>query len=172
MPDKPVSKDYGALVEALRATSGSKTNRHSRTLQVPPKEPAGGHREFQDYLDQAIRDRLVCGLSSEAIQKRLLSENNLMLAATQGIALRMEAAAKEASELHVSAVQGKDTCQRIVILKLKNVEIVVNKVTPTRYAGHFQKAQASPWEGIPTKKTNPKVRIMLGSQKTSLLGCL
>jgi len=53
-------------------------------------------------LDQALRDRLVCGLSAEAIQKRILSKKELTLAKAQEIALGMEAVAKEASELQVS----------------------------------------------------------------------
>ena len=35
--------------------------------------------KFGEYLDQALRNRLVCGLRSEAIQKRLLSEADLLL---------------------------------------------------------------------------------------------
>ena len=36
--------------------------------------------EFEAYLEEALRDRFVCGLSSEAIQRRLLSEPKLTLA--------------------------------------------------------------------------------------------
>ena len=35
--------------------------------------------DFGDYLEQALRDRLVCGLVSEKIQQRLLSEADLSL---------------------------------------------------------------------------------------------
>ena len=35
---------------------------------------------FGDHLEEALRDRLVCGLHSESIQKRLLSEADLTLA--------------------------------------------------------------------------------------------
>lgn len=37
------------------------------------------HCEFGLSLNDTIRDRLVCGLRSEAIQKRLLTEANLRL---------------------------------------------------------------------------------------------
>ena len=37
------------------------------------------HCEFGNYLDQELRDRLVCGLRSEGIQKCLLSEADLTL---------------------------------------------------------------------------------------------
>ena len=34
-------------------------------------------REFKAYLEEALRDRLICGLRSEPIQRRLLSEPKL-----------------------------------------------------------------------------------------------
>ena len=46
-----------------------------------------------------MRDRLVCGLCSESTQKRLLSEADLTLARTMGIAQNMEAAHKNAQAL-------------------------------------------------------------------------
>ena len=49
------------------------------------------HYEFGNYLDQALRDRLVCGLRSENIQKRLLTEADLTLARAVGLAQGMEA---------------------------------------------------------------------------------
>ena len=42
--------------------------------------------DFQDKLDDALLDRLVCGLHSETIQKRLLAEKNLTLASAIEIA--------------------------------------------------------------------------------------
>ena len=41
---------------------------------------------FQDKLDDALLDRLVCGLRSETIQKCLLAEKNLTLASAIEIA--------------------------------------------------------------------------------------
>ena len=111
-------------------------------------------------MDQALCDRLVCGLRSEATQKRLLAEKDLTLATAQEIAVGMEAAAKQASELQVSSkgleVNGltvdnskpcrfslckKGTHRKIVTSKGKNAEIVVNRVTLTKYAGHSQQSQ-------------------------------
>ena len=57
--------------------------------------------EFGEYLDQALRDRLVCGLRSEAIQKRLLSEAELSLTKAVTTAQSMEAADLEAKSLRV-----------------------------------------------------------------------
>lgn len=50
-------------------------------------------------MNDALRDRLVCGLHNELIQKRLLSEPDLSSAKASEIALAMEAAAKGTLEL-------------------------------------------------------------------------
>lgn len=57
------------------------------------------HCEFGNYLDEALRDRLVCGLRSDAIQKKLLTEVNLTLSMAVEIAKGMEAAEKNAKSL-------------------------------------------------------------------------
>ena len=52
------------------------------------------HCSFGDYLEQALRDRIVCGIRSENIQKRLLAEAELTLKRVVEIAVGMEAAEK------------------------------------------------------------------------------
>ena len=54
---------------------------------------------FGNYLEEALRDRLVCGLHSESIQKRLLSEAELTLAKAVDLAQSLEAASKSAQTL-------------------------------------------------------------------------
>ena len=56
--------------------------------------------EFGEYLNEALRDRLVCGLRNTGIQKRLLSEAKLTLAKAEEIAQGMEAADTNAKRLH------------------------------------------------------------------------
>ncbi|XP_048103582.1 uncharacterized protein K02A2.6-like isoform X1 [Alosa alosa] len=66
--------------------------------------------EFSGYLDEALRDRFVCGLRTEAIQRRLLTERDLTFKTACDIASSMEMASKntveflempnEASEVH------------------------------------------------------------------------
>lgn len=51
--------------------------------------------EFGDFLKEALRDRLVCGLKSEAIQKKLLSEAKLDFDGAVRIATAMEIADKD-----------------------------------------------------------------------------
>ena len=76
--------------------------------------------EFGTNSDDSLRDRLVCGLRNELIQKRLLSEPSLSLARATEIALAMEAAAKDTQEL-----QGKKESK---VNKLTKVNEKVNKV--------------------------------------------
>ena len=55
--------------------------------------------EFGEFLDQALRDRYVCGLKSEAIQKKLLAEDKWTIARAVEIASGMEIVAVESKEL-------------------------------------------------------------------------
>ena len=51
--------------------------------------------EFEDFLDQALRDRFVCGLRAEGMQKRLLTEPDLNIARALELDRSIEAAASE-----------------------------------------------------------------------------
>ncbi len=55
--------------------------------------------EFGDFLDQALRDRFVCGVTSTAIQKRLLAEDGLTSARALEMAQGIEAAESNSKEL-------------------------------------------------------------------------
>ena len=55
--------------------------------------------EFGTFLDQAIRDRFVCGVKSETIQKKLLAEDGLTAARALELAQSIEAAEKNARQL-------------------------------------------------------------------------
>ena len=58
--------------------------------------------DFKDNLQEALRDRFVCGLRSEVIQRRLLTEENLTLQKAYDLAHSVETANKQASELQAS----------------------------------------------------------------------
>ena len=58
------------------------------------------HCEFGEFLNDALRDRLVCGLNNTSAQKRLLSEATLTLAKAVEIAQSMEAAEKSSKVFH------------------------------------------------------------------------
>jgi len=55
--------------------------------------------KFGDYLSEAIRDCLVCGLRSESTQKHLLAEADLSLAKAIEITQSMEAADRNTQRL-------------------------------------------------------------------------
>ena len=57
------------------------------------------HCQFGGFLDEALRDRLVCGLRNEAIQKKLLTEADLTLIRAVELSVGMEAAEKNAKSL-------------------------------------------------------------------------
>lgn len=57
------------------------------------------HCAYGTHLNEALRDRLVCGLRNVAIQKRLLSEADLTLETATRLALGMESAERNAQSL-------------------------------------------------------------------------
>ena len=56
------------------------------------------HCDFGEFLDDALRDRFVCGLHSQPTQRKLLTEETLTLKKALEIALSMEAADKQANQ--------------------------------------------------------------------------
>ena len=72
-----------------------------------------GSCEFGQFLDEALRDRFVCGLKHEYIQKHLLSQKDLTLNKAVELAQGLEQASAQASTFHnpnaseVHKIQGK-----------------------------------------------------------------
>ena len=60
------------------------------------------HCEFGQFLDEALWDRLVCGIRNDTTQKRLLSEADLTLAKAVQIASSMESAEKQSLQFQVT----------------------------------------------------------------------
>ena len=117
-PDKPAAKEYDQLVEAFRAHLDPKSiiiaerfkfhrrnQREGKSIAqyIAELRKLSKHCDFREFLDQALRNRLVCELKSEATQKQLLAEMDLTLAKAQEIAVGMEAAAKQTNKLRVSS---------------------------------------------------------------------
>ena len=82
----------------------------------------------EEYLSEALRDRLVCGLRSENIQKRLLTETDLTLKRAVQVAQAMEAAEKNAKSLK----GGEVTLQK---LSYENVKQQPADATPCYRCG-------------------------------------
>ena len=60
------------------------------------------HCDFRDYLNEVLRDRLVCGLVNHNIQRKLLTEADLSLTRALEIAQSMEAVEVNTKKLQTS----------------------------------------------------------------------
>eukprot|EP00731_Ephydatia_muelleri_P033663 Em0034g45a len=69
--------------------------------------------KFGAYLDEAMRDRLVCGLRDDDTQKRLLSEEDLTFARAAEIAQSREAAQLNVQQLKETSVAVKTVSSRV-----------------------------------------------------------
>lgn len=113
-PDKPSTKNYEDLTALLKNHLSPKPliiaerfrfhkrNQHegeTATQYVAELRKLAEYCNFGNNLNDSLRDRFVCGLKAENIQKRLLSEANLTLARAVEMAVAMETAAKDATEL-------------------------------------------------------------------------
>lgn len=113
-PVKPSTKTLAQLKEVLKKHFEPKRVVIAERFRFYRREQAVGesvatyeaelrrlaaHCEFGDYLDQALRDRLVCGLKSESTQKHLLSKADLTLKRALEIAQSQEAAERHAMQL-------------------------------------------------------------------------
>ena len=113
-PALPQTKSYTVLVETLQKHYAPKPLVIAERFHFHRRDQKSGesiakyiaelrklsiHCEFGDYLNQALHDRLVCGLRSEAPQKRLLAESDLTLAKAMSLAQGMEAASLNAQSL-------------------------------------------------------------------------
>ena len=93
-PTLPQDRSYHNIVDALKKHYEPKplviaeqfhfhwwnqTTGESITDYVVELRRLSAHCKFADYLNQALWDRLVCGLRAESIQKRLLAEADLTL---------------------------------------------------------------------------------------------
>ena len=113
-PASPKDKSFKEIVDTLKAHFEPKplviaerfhfhrrnqNSGESVAMYVAELRRLATHCAFEAYLEEALRDRLVCGLRSESTQKRLLSEADLTLARAVEIAQSMEAAHKNAQAL-------------------------------------------------------------------------
>ena len=135
-PDKPSTKSLDELFVALKThyapqpiVIAERFYFHKRNQTVNESiadylaalRQLATHCAFGNFLDDALRDRLVCGLRSSAIQKRLLSEKDLTLTTAVKLAQSMEAADANVTKLQIGEASApinrtetatKKTCYR------------------------------------------------------------
>ena len=113
-PQLPKEKSFSQLAEALQKHYEPKPvvivqrfHFHRRN-QAPGESVAqyvaelrrlAADCKFEGYLEEALRDRLVCGLRNENTQKRLLTDPELTLAKAIDVAQSMEAAERNMGEM-------------------------------------------------------------------------
>ena len=114
-PDKPVTKSFQEIVTTLQHHLSPKpleiaerfrfykrNQREGETVlaYVAKLKKLATHCNFGANLNEALRDKLVCDFQNMQIQRRLLSEPKLKYSKVLEIAVAMEAAVRDASELH------------------------------------------------------------------------
>ena len=113
-PETPQSKSLESLTKSLKnhyspkpITIAERYHFHLRN-QAPTENVAeyiaelrrlASTCEFGTFLEEALRDRLVCGLRSDSTRKKLLTESKLTLAKAVEFAQCMELADKDAKAL-------------------------------------------------------------------------
>ncbi len=120
-PDVPSSKTYDELKATLSAHFKPKTlviaerfrfykrNQHeneSISDYIVELKKLASTCDFGEFLSIALRDRLVCGLRSESIQRKLLTEIDLTFDKAEKITVAMELAQRNAVDLHPSSSSG------------------------------------------------------------------
>ena len=113
-PEDPATKGFDALVklldnhlspkllviaECFRFHKRDQKDGESILVYVAELRNLSEDCDFNAYLNDALRDRLVCGIKHGNIQKKLLSESDLTLQKAIDIATAMETAVKDAFEL-------------------------------------------------------------------------
>ena len=120
-PERPRDKSYDQLVAALQKHYDPKPLVIGERFRFYQRSQEAGESiadfiadlrrlsircEFGDFLDQALRDWFVCGVRSEALQKKLLTEAELTIKRAQEIAQSMESADRNSKDLKGDAVRG------------------------------------------------------------------
>ena len=114
-PGKPTDKNFSEIVALVRdhhqprpSTIVQRFNFHTRIQKsgetisefVAELRKLSEYCEFQDTLEDMLRDRLVCGCRDQRLQCRLLAEADLTFTKAFKIAKAMETAEKETKDLH------------------------------------------------------------------------
>ena len=119
-PEKPSSRKYEELIEVLAKHYDPKPlviaerfHFHKRDQKENESiadycaalKKASERCEFKAFLEEALRDRFVCGLKSRNIQKKLLAEKDLTWNMALEIAQAMESAEQQANKFGGSGMQ-------------------------------------------------------------------
>ena len=87
------------IVERFKFHSRGRQENESVSMYVAELRKMSEHCSFGETLDDMIRDRLVCGVNNDRIQRRLLTEPELTYQKAVDIALALESTAKHVHDL-------------------------------------------------------------------------
>ena len=117
-PSKPAERSFDELVKLLRDHHqpppsdsvqrymfNTRIRKQGETiaLYVAELRRLAEHCNYGDSLNEMLRDRLVCGVNDNRLQRRLLAEANLTFKKPYEIVQAMEAAERSAKELQGTA---------------------------------------------------------------------
>ena len=115
LPEKPADKNFDEIVSTLQKHLNPKPLEIAERFRFYKRNQQEGESilsyiaelkklttycNFGSNLEETLRDRLVCGLSNQQIQKRLLAESKLKFSKAVDIAVAMETATRDATEIH------------------------------------------------------------------------
>ena len=123
-PDQPNTKSFEQLTEKLKEHYQPKPTFITEWYRFHQRNQRQGETvleylaalrslskdsQFENFLEQALRDRLVCGLFFDATKRRLLIKKDLMLEKACELAVAMEAAGKETAAMQLPKSQSMNT---------------------------------------------------------------
>ena len=138
-PAKPGEKDYNQLVQALkqhyepapseivrRYRFNSRVRHKGESVATYVSELRGLAQfcNFGEALDTMLRDRLVCGINDESIQRSLLAEASLTLKKAVELAQGLEAAAKNSCEMQATSQVTGQHSEEVHAVSYKKTEFV------------------------------------------------
>ncbi|XP_039511288.1 uncharacterized protein K02A2.6-like [Pimephales promelas] len=120
-PNKPGEKSYEDLTDLLQSHYNPKPSEivqrfkfNSRTRAVNETvmeyvavlRELAQHCNYGDKLKEMLRDRLVCGIADDRMQRRLLAEPELTFEKALKVALAIETANRDVRDLQLKTVEG------------------------------------------------------------------
>ena len=94
------------IVQRFRFNTRNRKNSESVSTYVAELRRLCEHCDYGDWLEDMLRDRIVCGIGNDQIQKRLLSESTLTYKKTIEISMAMESASRDIRDLHIQRSEG------------------------------------------------------------------
>lgn len=146
-PQLPKDKTYAELREVLKAhfnpkpseivqrfKFNSRVRKSNETIAeyVAELRKLAQHCEYKEALPQMLRDRLVCGVNDDRMQRRLLSEVDLTFDKAMKLCQAMESASKDVRDL-----QGRLAEDTALNARVTKTQVSVHKVSADKTQRKF-----------------------------------